>query len=147
MEGTTLHEIIRSFIKLRSFAYFEPLTVNFLATQLRSRLPHFRTLRLLGEETISHCIRIENVLFADVLPTPSSLHRQSQRYIFNLSKPNDTNTATTRLHNHVVISSERKQQQTGHILLMSRGTLTNNFLNQQAMLTAMKSRANFLISN
>ena len=40
-----------------------------------------------------------------------------------------------------------KQQQTGHVLLMSRATLTIDFLNQQAMLTAMKSCALFLIPN
>ena len=56
------------------------------------------------------------------------------------------NTVTTRLHNHAVFSNEMKQQ-TGHVLLMPRATWTNNFLNQQAMFTAMKSHAHFLISN
>ena len=40
-----------------------------------------------------------------------------------------------------------KQQETNHFLLMFRATRTNDFLNQQAMLTAMKSRAHFIISN
>ena len=54
--------------------------------------------------------------------------------------------ATTRLHNHAVFSQEMKQQ-TGHILLMPRATWASYFLNQQAMFTARKSRAHFLISN
>ena len=40
-----------------------------------------------------------------------------------------------------------KQKQTGHVLLMSRATLANDFLNQQGMFIAMKSHAHFLISN
>ena len=40
--------------------------------------------------------------FQGFLPTLSSLHRQSQRYMFVLSKPKDTNTTTKRLHNQAV---------------------------------------------
>ena len=54
---------------------------------------------------VSHCIKVHKELkmffFQGVLSTPSSLHRQSQRYISVLSKPNSTNMVTTRLHNHV----------------------------------------------
>ena len=39
-----------------------------------------------------------------------------------------------------------KQQQTGQVLLIPRATWTNDFLNQKAMFSAMKSRAHFLIS-
>ena len=85
--------------------------------------------------------------FQGILPTPSSLYRQSQRHIFILSKPNDTIAAATRLHDHAVFSNEIKQQQTGHVLLMSRATWTNDFLNQQAMITGMEYRAHFFISN
>ena len=81
--------------------------------------------------------------FQDVLPTPNFLYMQSQRPIFILSKPNNMNMATTGVHNHVVVSNEMKQQQTGLVLLMSRATWTNDFLNQQAMFTAMKFCAHF----
>ena len=40
--------------------------------------------------------------FQGFLPTLSSLHRQSQRYMFVLSKPKDTNTTTKRLHNQAL---------------------------------------------
>ena len=81
--------------------------------------------------------------FQGVFPTPNFLYMQSQRHIFILSKPNNMNMATTGVHNHVVVSNEMKQQQTGLILLMSRAIWTNDFLNQQAMFTAMKFCANF----
>ena len=66
--------------------------------------------------------------FQGVLPTPSSLQKQSHRDIFVLSKTNDT-----------------KRQPRYFITL--RATWTNVFLNQQAMFTTMKSRVHFLISN
>ena len=49
-------------------------------------------------------------------------------------------------YNHAVFSNKMKLQQTGHLVLMSRATWKNNFLNQQAMLNATKSCA-ILISN
>ena len=101
-------------------------------------------MRFLREQTISQCKskELEMFFFQGAPPTPSSLHRQCQRHILVLSKPNDTNTATTRLHNHAVFSNEMKQQ-TGHVLLMFSSTCTNDFLNQQAMSSAKKSRALF----
>ena len=83
--------------------------------------------------------------FQGILPAPSSFYRQSQRHVFVFSKPNDTIAAATRLHNHAVFSNEIKQQQTGHVFVQSHWT--NDFLNQQAMFTGMKSFAHFFISN
>lgn len=136
-EGTNLHEII----SLRIQACFEPLFVNFPATQPRSRLPHLRILRLLRKQTISHPVSKElNISsFQGVFPMSSSLHKQSQRHILVFSKPNYTNMITMILHNHAVLS-KIKQQQTSHVLLVFRATWTNNY-------TAMKSYAHFLISD
>ena len=44
------------------------------------------------------------LFFQGVLPISSSLHRQFQGHNFVLSKPNDTNTATMRLHYHAIFS-------------------------------------------
>ena len=105
------------YFKLRSFAHCESLTVNFPATQLKSRLPYLRTLRIFKEKTISHYVNAKNWkdFFQGVLPSPNSFHRQSERQIFVLWKPNSTNTTTARLHNHAVFSNGMKQQQTGHV--------------------------------
>ena len=126
------------------------VAVNFPATQLQSKLLHLRTLRLLREQIIKSLRKSKELkmfFFRGVLPTLSSLYKQSERYIFVLSQQIDTNTAAPRLHNHAFFSNEMKQQQTGHVLWMSRTTCSNNFLNQQAMFTTMKSCAHFLISN
>ena len=40
--------------------YVISLTVSFPATQMRPRLPHLGTLRLLKEQTISHCVKVKN---------------------------------------------------------------------------------------
>ena len=58
-------------------------------------------------------LRIEsNIISIDtnITITPSPLHKQSQRHIFVFLKPNDTNVATTRLYDHLVLSHEIKQQ-------------------------------------
>ena len=77
--------------KLRSFAHCESLTVNFPATQLRSRLPYLRTLRIFKEKTISHYVNAKNWkdFFQGVLPSPSSFHRQSKRQRCFLKKLGD----------------------------------------------------------
>ena len=70
------------YFKLRSFAYLLVTHCQLSRKTTEIRLPYLRTLRLLREQTIS------------------------QRHIFILSKPNDTNTATMRLHNHAVFSNK-----------------------------------------
>ena len=55
--------------------------------------------------------------------------------------------ATTRLHNHAVFQIKWNNSRQVIFYLLPRVTWTNDFLNQQAMFTAMKSRAHFLISN
>ena len=53
---------------------------------------------------------------------------------------------TSRLHNHAVFSNEMKQQQTGHVSLMSRATWINDFFKQQAMFASMKPHLHIVIS-
>ena len=98
-------------VKIKKFCHLESFIVNFPATQLRSTLPNLRTLRLLREQTIRKKLHKskelkKKIFFQGVFPAPNSLHRQSQRHNFVLSKANDTNKATTRFHNHAVFSNE-----------------------------------------
>lgn len=53
--------------------------------------------------------------FQGVLPTPSSLQKQSHRDIFVLSKTNDTNTTTTILHNPAGHLDKRLPQSTSYV--------------------------------
>ena len=69
------------------------VTVNFPATRLQSKLLHLRTLRLLREQIIKSLRKSKELnmfFFRGVLPTLSSLYKQSERYIFVLSQPIDT---------------------------------------------------------
>ena len=136
--------------KLKKFHLFwvTPCQLSSNTTEIKITLfEDFETFQRANHYSLRKCKELKRFFFQAVLPTPSSFHRQSQRHIFVFSKPNNTNTATTGLHNHAVFWNGMKQQQTGHILLMLRATWTSDFLNQQAVFTAMKSRAQFLISN
>ena len=76
----------------------------------------FETFREQIIKSLRKSKELKMFFFRGVLPTLSSLYKHSERYIFVLSQPIDTNTAAPRLHNHAVFSNEMKQQQTGHVL-------------------------------
>ena len=112
-----------------------------------------RTLILLREQTINHCIKVNNrkcfffwgcLFFQLQVLFPGNLRRASvsiQNQSTQIQQPQGF------LITWFFQTNEMKQKQTGHVLLMSRATWTNNFLSQKAVFTTMKSCTHFLISN
>ena len=90
-----------------------------------------RTLKLLREQAISHCVKVKN--------WKCSFFRVFfQRQV--LFKSNLIGTSSSYQKQTTQIRQPR-------YFVTLRATWTNVFLNQQAMFTTMKSRVHFLISN